>query len=137
MDVEGMRTEKSARVIYRVGCFLRDDGKISDSERISLQAAKINSKILGDSHLDTLETMNNLAITYQAQGRAEDAARIHEEVLKKRKQVLGDDHPNTLNTMNNLAETYRAQGRVGDAARIYEEVLEGPGPRDEEPTPGR
>jgi tetratricopeptide (TPR) repeat protein len=122
-DLEVIRTEKSADVMYRVGWFLRDDGKISDSERLSLQAVEIRTEILSDDHPSTLSAIDNLAMTYWAQGRTGDAARLQEELLAKRKRILGDDHPDTLTTMNNLALTYRAQGRTGDAARLQEEVL--------------
>src|SRR5438552_8470502 len=114
LNVEVVRTEKSASVMYRVGWFLREDGKIRDSEWLSSQAVKINTEILGDDHPGTLATMNNLAATYRAQGRMGDAARIHEDVLEKRRWILGDDHPDTLATMNNLAATYVDQGRTGD-----------------------
>src|SRR5271154_4435885 len=46
LDVNVIRTEKSANVMFRIGWFLRDDGKISDSERLLLQAVKIITKIL-------------------------------------------------------------------------------------------
>ena len=59
MNVDVVRTEKSASVMYRVGWFLREDGKISDSERLSFQAVEINSEILGEDHPGTLNTMNN------------------------------------------------------------------------------
>ena len=91
LDFKVIRTEKSADVMYRVGWFLRDDGKISDSERLSLQAVEICTEILGDEHPHTLKTMNNLAATYRAQGRTGDAAALHEEVLEKRRRILGDE----------------------------------------------
>jgi tetratricopeptide (TPR) repeat protein len=124
LDVKIIRTEKSAMVMFRVGWFLREDGKISDSERISVQAVKINTEILGDDHPDTLTTMDNLALTYGDQGRTAEAAALHEEVLEKSRRILGDDHPATLTTMNNLASTYWAQGRTAEAAALHEEVLE-------------
>ena len=51
LDIKVIRTEKSASVMYRVGWFLRDDGKISDSERLSLQAVEISAEILRTSTL--------------------------------------------------------------------------------------
>ena len=115
-----IQTEKSAMIMFRVGWFLRDDGKFSDSERISLQAVKITIEILGDDHPNTLTTMNNLAETYRAQGKTEAAAMLHEEVLQKSRRILGDDHPDTLTTMSNLAETYQAQGKSEVAAALHE-----------------
>jgi tetratricopeptide (TPR) repeat protein len=124
LDIEVTRTENSAEVMYRVGWFLRDDGKINDSEQLSLQAVEIRTKILINDHPSTLNAMGNLAMTYRAQGRAGDAARLEEEVLEKMRRILGDEHPDTLTAMGNLAMTYGDQGRAGDAARLQEEVLE-------------
>ena len=90
LDSKVIRTKKSANVLYRVGWFLRDDGKFNDSERLSLQAVKINTEILGNEHHGTLATMHNLASTYWAQGRNAEAATINEEVLEKRRRILGD-----------------------------------------------
>ena len=124
LDLEIIRTEKSASIMFRVGWFLREDGKISDSERLSSQAVKIYREILGDDHCDTLTTMHNLASTYRAQGRTGEAAGLQEEVLEKSRRILGDDHPDTLTTMDSLAKTYSYQGKTGEAAGLQEEVLE-------------
>ena len=124
LDLEVIPTQKAARIMHRVSLFLRADGKDSDSERLSLQATEISSKILGSEHPDTLTIIDNLAGSYRAQGRWEDAARLREEVLEKTRRIMGDDHPDTLTTMGNLADTYRAQGRTGEAATLHEEVLE-------------
>src|SRR5208282_603998 len=63
LDVKVIRTEQSASIMYRVGWFLRDDGKISDSERLSLQAVEIYTEILSEDHPSTLNAMSNLALT--------------------------------------------------------------------------
>jgi len=124
LSVEVIRTEKSASVMYRVGRFLREDGKIRDSERILLQAVEINTEILGDDHHDTLMTMDDLAMAYLGQGKTAEAGVTQEQVLEKSKRILGDDHPSTLNSMHNLAATYRAQGKTAEAAVLEEQVLE-------------
>ena len=71
---------------------------------------------LGDSHPDTLATMNNLAGTYGHQGKHTDAEVLYKQCLAKRKVVLGENHPKTLRTMNNLAKItskIQAQNVVG------------------------
>ena len=124
LALESVRTEKLASVMYLVGWFLREDGKISDSERLARQAVEINTEILSEDHPSMLNAMDNLALTYHAQGKTAEAAKLHERVLEKRKCIQGDDHPNTLMTMGNLAETYRAQGKTAEAAALQEWVLE-------------
>src|SRR5208282_2765431 len=124
LDVNVIRTEQSASIMDRVGWFLREDGKLSDSERLSLRASEISAEILGPEHPDTLRSMDNLAITYRDQGRAAEAAALQEEVLEKRRRILGDEHPDTLRSMDNLAVTYGDQGRTAEAAALDEQVLE-------------
>jgi tetratricopeptide (TPR) repeat protein len=123
LDPDASETVKSAGVMDRVGWFLRDDGKIVDSERTLVRSLKIFLRILGAEHPDTLWSMNNLALTYTAEGRTGEAAALLEQVLEKDRQILGAEHPDTLRSMNNLASTYRDQGRTAEAANLWEEVL--------------
>src|SRR5208282_5284975 len=101
LSLKSVRTEKSAAIIRRVGRFLREDGKISNSEQLLLQAVDIHIEILGLDHPDTLITMNNLAETYCALAKTAEAAALLEEVLEKSKRILGEEHSNTLTIMNN------------------------------------
>jgi tetratricopeptide (TPR) repeat protein len=123
LDHQVICSAKSARVMNYVGCFLRDDGKYNDSEKLLCKARKIMADILGHDHPDTLTTMNNLASTYRTQGKYDEAAKLQEQVLYKVQHILGHDHPNTLTTMNNLASTYRDQGKYDEAAKLEEQVL--------------
>ena len=88
LDVNVIRTEQSASIMDRVGRFLREDGKLSDSERLSLRASEISAEILGPEHAFTLTTMHNLATTYRAQGRTAEAAALEEQVLEKSRRIL-------------------------------------------------
>jgi tetratricopeptide (TPR) repeat protein len=124
LQIKILPTEKFANSNERIGNFLRDDGKINDSERLLKQAVDAWMMISGMNHFRTLTALDTLALTYQAQGRNVDAAKIQEEVLEKRRMILGEGHPDTLATMHNLTSTYYAQGRNANAAKIQEEVLE-------------
>ena len=57
---------------------------------------------LGERHPYTLNTMNNLAATYDHQGKYSDAEVLYKQWLDKMKLVLGESHPDTLRTMTNL-----------------------------------
>jgi hypothetical protein len=52
-------------------------------------------KILGEEHLDPLNSLTNLALTFSNQGRWKEAESVF---------VLGDEHPDTL-SLANLAVT--------------------------------
>ena len=77
----------------------------------------------GPDHPDTLQSMGNLAASYDALGRHTDALKLREEGLAGLKRVRGSDHPVTLASMNDLATCYAALGRHVDAIRLLEDVL--------------
>ena len=80
------------------------------------------SKKVGDSHPDTLRTMNNFANTHDDHGKFIDAEVLFKQCLDKQKVVLGETHPHTLSTMNNLAATtskIQAQNVVGSKWMSY------------------
>jgi tetratricopeptide (TPR) repeat protein len=124
VNLDVPKTVKSAAVMYRVGWFLRDDGKIIDSEHLLVRSREIYLMILGVEHPDTLRSMINLANTYLYQGRMTEAVELQEEVLEKQRWILGVEHRDTLTSMNNLALTCWNQGRTAEAAALQEEVLE-------------
>ena len=116
-------SKNSGRVLQKIGRFLREDGKLKDSERL-LRYAYENAVILfGNEHSKTLASMSNLASTYRDQGKLQDASDLEERVLAAWKRTLGEEHPNTLTTMNNLASTYRDQGKLQDASDLQKRVL--------------
>jgi hypothetical protein len=85
------------------------------AEQLQVEVMETCKNKLGLDHPDTLNSMANLALTYQDQGRSEEAAQLQVEVMETRKKTLGLDHPNTLTSMDNLALTYQNQGRWEEA----------------------
>jgi serine/threonine protein kinase len=78
---------------------------------------------LGEDHLDTLESMDNLAMAYQDAGRLDKAIPILQVALAKRREKLGDEHADTLESMNDLAVAYWEEGQVTRAIPLYETTL--------------
>ena len=78
----------------------------------------------GKEHPDTLTSVNNLAVLYQAQGRYGEAEPLYKRALEASERVLGKEHPDTLASVNNLALLYQAQGRYGEAEPLYRRALE-------------
>ncbi len=75
--------------------------------------------VLGESHPDTLMSMNNLASLYNSQGEHGKALPLYEQCLEITRVVLGESHPDTLRYMNNLAYFYNGQGDCGKALPLY------------------
>ena len=56
--------------------------------------------VIGSDHLDTLNTMHNIGLTYWRLGRLTEASSMYNECLIRRKAVLGENHPLTISTQN-------------------------------------
>jgi WD40 repeat protein/serine/threonine protein kinase/tetratricopeptide (TPR) repeat protein len=71
------------------------------------EGLEIKRRVLGEEHLDTLNSMNNLAWLYEGQGRYDEAYRMFSKSLEIGYRSLGEGDPNILNTiafsLNNLA----------------------------------
>jgi tetratricopeptide (TPR) repeat protein/tRNA A-37 threonylcarbamoyl transferase component Bud32 len=78
----------------------------------------------GPDHPDTLQSMNDLALCYDALGRHADALKLLDETLALQRAKLGPDHPDTLRSMHNLAGSYYALGRYSEALKLFQESFE-------------
>ncbi|KAJ7927317.1 hypothetical protein B0H13DRAFT_2556849 [Mycena leptocephala] len=99
-------------------------GKYTDAKDLRMAVLDKQQQLLGDSHLDTLVAMGNLATTYQQLKEFTKAEELKVIVMKKRKQLLGDDHPDTLRAMGNLAVTYGELQEFEKAEELELVVLE-------------
>ena len=121
--------EKIVGLLNRVARFLQFRSALyPDAVRLLRRAIDIASRQWGDSHPDTLKSMNDLALTLRARGDQGDlgeARELQERVLEGCRQALGESHPNTFESMGHLASTLYAQGALGEARALQERVLEG------------
>ena len=84
---------------------------------------RIDEKALGPDHLNTAQSLNNLAAVYGDQGRYEEAVPLYQRALAIREKALGPDHPNTAQSLNNLASLYGRQGRYEEAESLFQRAL--------------
>jgi serine/threonine protein kinase/tetratricopeptide (TPR) repeat protein len=100
--------------------YLREDrAAIAQHDR----ARTLRQDHLGPDHPDTLASMNNLALAYQAAHQFDKALPLFEEVLAKSKEKLGPDHVSTLSSMNNLALAHQATRQYAEALPLFEQAL--------------
>ena len=62
------------------------------------------NRLLGEEHPDTINAMENLAVTLYHLQRFKDAARLEGEVVDVRKKFFGEEHPQTVKAVVLLAE---------------------------------
>ncbi|PMD60524.1 uncharacterized protein K444DRAFT_394649 [Hyaloscypha bicolor E] len=76
--------------------------------------------LLGNKHLETIETMESLAMTLVKQKRWREAESLELVVLETRRSQQGPDHPRTLRSEKNLAAIY---GCVQTCREVEREVV--------------
>jgi hypothetical protein len=79
------------------------------AEEMHHQVLELREKVLGPEHLDTLASMDNLALVLNSLGKYEAAEEMHWRALELRRRVLGPEHPATLASVNNLARMLNRQ----------------------------
>ncbi|KAF8991819.1 hypothetical protein BDQ17DRAFT_1432799 [Cyathus striatus] len=98
-----------------------------EAEKLEKQVLEMRTRILGEEDPHTLESMDNLASTYQYLGKYMEAEKLQKQVLEieseflakklqkqvleMRTRILGEEHLHTLESMANLANTYRNLGK--------------------------
>lgn len=72
---------------------------------------------------ETLQVLNDTAVSLYEQGQYDDAAELAERALKIAQDTLGPENPQVVPFLNNLGVIYYAQGKYADAAAIYEQAI--------------
>jgi len=88
------------------------------------RAVELRRHLLGESHPDTLTSMEELAGLYADQDKYALAEPLNAKVLEVRRHVLGPENPDTLTSMNDLALVYLNQGKYGQAEPLFAKALE-------------
>ena len=84
-------------------------GKHTEAEALYLKLLEDRRRVLGEHHLDTLQTMGALASLDWRQGRYAEAEPVRAKVVEFQRRVW-EEHPGTLTSMNNLALLYSYRG---------------------------
>ena len=92
----------------------------------ALQALQERREKLGDSHPDTLTSIDSMGKLLQEMGKLEEARPLLKEALQTRRDTLDDPrHPDTLRSINNMATLLQAMGKLEEARLLYKEALQG------------
>src|SRR5437867_5067708 len=89
------------------------------------QTLATRRRVLFRSNLDTLASMESLAILALRQGRAAEAEKDYLRIIEARRRLEGVDHPDTLRSMAALAYVYEFEGREAETEDLRRRVLDG------------
>ena len=107
-----------------IGTTYRSLGQYDDAEPHVIRAMDLYRNQLGEEHLDTISSINNLSLMLAEQGKYAEALPYSSEVLETLRRVYGDEHPYTIDAIGNMGSTLSELNRFDEGMPYYEEVLE-------------
>ena len=75
-------------------------------------------RTLGDTHPNTLTSINDLARLFETQGKLDDAEPLFREAASGARKTLGDAHPTTVIIRKNLGRGFQKWGKPREAAAV-------------------
>ena len=115
--------ELQARLMTTMGGVYRNLGLLPQAEALLARTLETRRRVLGENHLDTLESLSELALVYREQGRFEEAEPLFLEAYEGRQRVLGVDHPETLRAAHDMASEHWDRGRYDEAEPLFLDTL--------------
>jgi tetratricopeptide (TPR) repeat protein len=79
---------------------------------------------LGETHLETLNSLSNYALCLTQSGRYQEALPLHKKADETMETTLGETHPNTLINLNNYALCLTRAERYQDALPLHKKAYE-------------
>jgi tetratricopeptide (TPR) repeat protein len=127
-DRDRRRLREAARLNRQVeDLYVR--GNYSEAMRAARQALTIREALLGESHPDLAESLNNLGDLLQEQGNHGEARAYFQRALAMRealypKERYPQGHPALAQSLNNLGTVLKCLGKYGEARGYYQRALE-------------
>merc|ERR1712217_541687 len=101
-----------------------------EAAEIFRENLRLQQRVLGAAHPETLTTAGNLASTVFQQGCNAEAAQLLLETLDIRKRVLGENHPTTATNAKQLAIVLAEMSKEQARTHIVHETGPDEGPGD-------
>lgn len=117
ITVSLLRNDGLQKLFYRLG-------KVNEAQRLYSEALAGRRLLRGDKHIDTIQSLGNLASCYHSQNKLHEAEPLYVEALALSKEVYGTVHRETLESMNLLASVWQAQDRLLEAEALYRDAME-------------
>ncbi len=112
-----------ARSMAGLGFVLRFTGKLAQARSWLEQALALRIRTFGDTHPETIESINSLGGLLLRESRHVEAIAQLERALPLARTVYGDGHLRTAYIAANLGNALVGAGRYADAERVMREAL--------------
>ena len=98
--------------------------RFSEAEAIHRRTWEIQRRMLGEEHIDTLESAGHLGAVCRELGKVAEAEILLRETLQTCQRLLGNEHPCTTATMNNLGLLLEDRREYEPAETLYRRTYE-------------
>ena len=115
----------SDRLRSKIGIACYASGEFTTAETITREVLRSQIYTIGEDHLDTLHSLNNVGLYQWEQGRFSLAERCHRKVLELKRIVCGPCDLEIFFTFNNLALSLESQGNFEEAEIYFVQALRG------------
>jgi Tetratricopeptide repeat len=116
-----------ARSLDKVGlvcCRLQDDHHVKLARLALDEAFAIRYDTLGPIHVDTVDSLNNIAGVHLHQQEYQLARKAYHEVYLVRQIIFGPSHPAVAITAHALGSVHLHMAQIDDAAIYYRRAME-------------
>ena len=100
----------AAQLLWTIGRVYSSLGLYPKAEPLLSRSLEIRRRVLGERNLDTVKSMEALAILHERAGRYGEAIKLDEETVALRRSLLGERHPDTLALHGYARHGLRAHG---------------------------
>ena len=98
-------------------------GNYEQAEQIVREVLKLQEQFLGQNHMDTLASLNCLALILHDRGKYAAAALLHKKTLESRISLLGPRHNDVVKSRNNLGLSLKRQGNHREARDVFQQAF--------------
>jgi serine/threonine protein kinase/tetratricopeptide (TPR) repeat protein len=113
-----------ARLLQRLALTMKELGLAQRALAVCEEALHVRRAMLGDDHLDTMESEHLRGSLLNTLGRYDDAITVLRDLLERSTRALGGESEKTLMAAATLGGALRQSGDLGGAEQIWLETLE-------------
>ncbi len=114
---------EAARLLQRVGNYLRERAQYAQAETFYERALAIQESTLTQEDLALAQSLQDLGILYYYQGKHAQAGSAFQRALMIREKILGAEHPDVAQSLNDLAVIYFYQRKYAQAEALYQRAI--------------
>lgn len=100
-----------------------DAGQLDASRARFARVLERQRATLGDDHVETLESLEGLAIANSNMSRFDESRALYMELIERRRRLLGEDNSETLAAINGLAVLELEQKHFAEAEKLLAPMM--------------